>query len=149
MSVRLIAVGALLLGISSFVSAANECRCDVFPFLPSPPCPRFCNTLLFDKADIEVLKKNLKLSSEEADSLRRYRFVFGLTEPRSADAASEVSLTAEDVVNLERVQLKLSELSKDAASPLIESVPSRMRVVPISDWPYDPKGFETSPWREN
>lgn len=149
MSVRLIAAGGLLLGISSIVSAATECRCDVFPFLPSPPCPRFCNALLFDKADIGVLKTNLKLSTEEADSLERYRFVFGLTDPKSAVSASEISLTAEDVANLERVQLKLGDLSKSAASPLIESVPSRMRVVPISDWAYDPKGLESSPWREN
>lgn len=115
-------------------SADITCKCESFPFLPSPPCPKVCRTLLFEKADIGKLTTSLELSSDEVQAVERYRMRFGVTDTPNKPIDWGVGLTPEEITDVTKVKQKVVDLDGQQIKPLIKTIKPADRTVPYSEW---------------
>ncbi|MFL8990415.1 hypothetical protein Q8X48_23515 [Pseudomonas sp. QLc11A] len=135
-------VGMLLWMVAMNVSADVTCKCESFPFLPSPPCPKVCRTLLFEKADIGALTKSLELSNDEAQAIERYRVRFGFTDTPNQPIDRNVELTSEELADITKVKQKVVDLDRQQIKPLIKTIKPADRTVPYSEWVEQRQEFE-------
>ncbi|UTW06105.1 hypothetical protein [Pseudomonas benzenivorans] len=127
-------VGMLIWMVATNVSADVTCKCESFPFLPSPPCPKVCRALLIEKADIGALTTSLKLSNDEALAVERYRQRFGFANTPNPPTHWDVELTPEEIADVAKVKQKVVDLESQQIKPLIRTIKSPDRTVPYSEW---------------
>lgn len=124
-------VGMLFWMVAMSAFADVTCKCESFPFLPSPPCPKVCRALLFEKADIGTLTTNLELSNDEVQAVERYRLRFGFTD---TPIDWDVELTPEEIADVTKVKQKVVDLDRQQIKPLIKTIKPADRTVPYSEW---------------
>jgi len=127
-------VGMLFWMVAMSASANVTCKCESFPFLPSPPCPKVCRALLFEKADIGTLTTSLELSNDEVQAVERYRLRFGFTDTPNKPIDWDVELTPEEIADVTKVKQKVVELDRQQIKPLIKTVKPADRTVPYTEW---------------
>lgn len=124
--------GASLLMLAVNGSAETECRCESFPFLPSPPCPKVCSTLLVERADIDTLAEQLDLSNEEIETVQQYRLK--MQDSKTQQAGVVEVLSSEQKADIERVRQKIAGLDREQFLPIIKTVDPAEREVSYSNW---------------
>lgn len=135
-------VGVHFWMVAMSTSADVTCKCESFPFLPSPPCPKVCRALLFEKADIGTLKTSLELSSDEVQAVERYRLRFGLTDTPNQPIGWNLELTPEEIADVTKVKQKVVDLDRQQIKPLIKTIKPADRTIPYSEWTEHRKEFQ-------
>lgn len=128
------AIGMLICMVARGASADVKCKCESFPFLPSPPCPKVCRTLLFERAEIGTLTTSLELSNEEVQAVERYRLRFGFADTPNQPANWNVELTPDEIADITKVNQKVINLDRQQITPLIQTIKPADRTVPYSEW---------------